>query len=263
MKRLLAGFLVLASVGLACGRQPPRPRELTVFAAASLREVCEDLGRQFEDEHPGIRVRLNLAGSQELRFQIEQGATADVFLSADVRHMRALEEKKLVIAPRRFAENEPVVIVPRTNPAGLKQFADLPEAKRLVIGAPEVPVGKYTLQILEQANRRIAPDFSVRALAHVASRELNVRQVLAKVVLGEADAGVVYRSDAQAGGDKVAVIAIPAEVNVTAEYLAAAVASSRAPQLGRDWIALVTGPEGTKRLLAAGFSRPPSVAATP
>jgi molybdate transport system substrate-binding protein len=263
MRGFLAGVLLLASAAGACKQQVPSPGELTVFAAASLREVCEDLGRQLEAAHPGVRVRLNLAGSQELRFQIEQGAAADVFLSADARHMRALEERKLVVAPRRFAENEPVVIVPKSNPAGVSRFADLPQARRLVIGAPEVPVGKYTLQILEQANRRLTPDFSARVLARVASRELNVRQVLAKVVLGEADAGVVYRSDAKVAADKVTVVTIPPEINVTAEYLAAGVASSRAPQLGREWIALLTGSEGTRRLLAAGFAPPASVASTP
>jgi molybdate transport system substrate-binding protein len=225
------------------------PRELTVFAAASLREAFEDLAHTFEARTPDVKVRLSLAGSQELRRQIEQGARVDVFASADLKHMAALAKAGLVVGPRVFARNEPVVIVPRDNPAGIASFADLPKAKKLVIGAAEVPIGAYTLEILDRAG----DEFKHRVLAHVVSRELNVRQVLAKVSLGEADAGIVYRTDALAGKDQVAVIAIPAAVNVKAEYPIAVVAHAPEAAVARAFVELVLSPDGQKRLAAAGF----------
>src|SRR5262249_25120079 len=154
----------------------------------------EDLAKTFETKS-GVKVRLNLAGSQELRTQIENGAGADVFASADQKHMAALVTAKLVATPHVFARNTPVVIVPKGNPAKVGSFQELAKAKKIVIGVPEVPIGTYTLEILDKAGA----DFKQKVLANVASRELNVRQVLAKVTLGEADAGIVYRTDAIAG----------------------------------------------------------------
>ncbi len=236
--RSLALALVLAATSADA-------RELTVYAASSLREIFTDLGHELEARTPGLTVRLNFAGSQELRTQIDHGAPADVFASADARHMAGLE-----VTPRGFARNEPVVVVPRDNPAGIKSFADLPKARRLVIGAAEVPIGAYTLQILDRAGRA----FRDRVLARVVSRELNVRQVLAKVVLGEADAAVVYRTDARAAGDKVEVIAIPGELNVVASYLVAALPGAGEPKLAQAFIELLLAPDGQRRLAAAGFA---------
>ncbi len=173
-----------------------------MFAAASLREVFEALAADFEKARPGARVRLNLAGSQELRTQIEQGARADVFASADLKHMDSLEKQGLVEKPLVFARNEPVIVVPSGNPAGIRALIDLPRAKRLVVGAPEVPIGSYTVKIFEAAGHKHGADLRAKLEASVVSRELNVRQVLAKVTLGEADAGIVYRTDAQAGKGK-------------------------------------------------------------
>ena len=125
--------------------------------------------------------------------------------------------------------------------------------KRLVIGVPEVPIGAYTLQILDRARTQFGQDFPARVQARVASRELNVRQVLTKVMLGEADAGIVYRTDARSGGDKVRIVEIPAQFNVVAEYPIAAVARAPRPELARAWIALLTGPTGRSALVEAGF----------
>jgi len=229
---------------------------LTVFAAASLREAFGGLGEAFQRSHPGAVVRFNFAGSQELRTQIEHGAPADVFASADTRHMDALRREGLVEAPRLFATNAPVIVVPADDPARVRGLADLPGVRRLVIGAPEVPVGAYALQILDRARATLGADFPARVQARVASRELNVRQVLTKVVLGEADAGIVYRTDARSAGARVGVREIPPGVNVVAEYPIAAVAHGRHPDLTRAWIALVTGPEGRAALASAGFGIP-------
>lgn len=228
--------------------------ELVVFEAASLKDAFAKLARRFESEHPGTKVITNAAGSQELRAQIEHGAAADVFASADRKHMDALVAAGLVSAPAIFACNEPVVVVRPGLAATVKTFADLPRVERLVVGAPEVPIGSYTVQILKKAAARYGADFGARVESRVASRELNVRQVLAKVVLGEADAGIVYRSDAvTAPAGKVQLVTIPTELNVTAEYPAAVLKQAPQAALARQWLALVTSPPGTAALREAGF----------
>jgi molybdate transport system substrate-binding protein len=235
---------------------PARPearKELTVFAAASLKDAFEAVAPVFERAHPGSKVRLNLAGSQELRTQIEQGARADVFASADLKHMATLEKAGLVERPAVFARNEPVIVVPRGNPARILALVDLPKTRRLVVGAPEVPIGGYTVKIFDAAARKHGADLRAKLEASVVSRELNVRQVLAKVTLGEADAGIVYRTDAQSAKDKVEVIAIPAELNVIAEYPVAVVKASPQPALARAWVDLLLSAGGQRQLAAAGF----------
>jgi molybdate transport system substrate-binding protein len=249
MKRLVIAALVVSAV--AATATAGESREITVFAAASLREVFEDLAKAFEAKS-GVKVRVNLAGSQELRTQIENGARADVFASADQKHMDALVRAKLLATPRVFARNTPVVVVPSGNPAKVGSFEELPKARKLVVGAPEVPIGSYTLQILDKAGS----DFKEKVLANVVSRELNVRQVLAKVSLGEADAGIVYRTDAIAARGKVEIVDVPAKVNVIAEYPVAVL--SRAPQAAaaRAFLDFLLSSEGQKRLAAAGFVAP-------
>jgi molybdate transport system substrate-binding protein len=229
---------------------------LTVFAAASLRDAFGQLAGRFEREHPGSRVRFNFAGSQELRTQLENGAPADVFASADTRHMDLARTSGLVEPPRLFATNAPVIVVPADNPGKVATLADLPTVKRLVIGAPEVPIGAYTLQVLERARGQLGADFPARVQARVVSRELNVRQVLTKVMLGEADAGVVYRTDARSGGDRLRMVEIPPELNVVAQYPIAVVRRAPQPELARDWVALVTGPAGQEALAELGFGIP-------
>jgi|SRR5437762_4801003 len=249
-------LLVLAP-GAACAR-PTGGRELILFEAASLKDAFAKLFPYFEKENGGAKVIPNAAGSQELRTQIEHGAVADVVASADRKQMDALVAQGLVVSPVVFTCNEPVLVVRTGLAATIETLADLPRAERIVIGAPEVPIGAYTLQILQNAAARLGPDFPGRVQAKVASRELNVRQVLAKVVLGEADAGFVYRSDANAAAGKVAVVAIPAETNVVAAYPIAAVKAAPHPDLARRWIELVTSPAGAAALREAGFVACPS-----
>jgi molybdate transport system substrate-binding protein len=249
-------ILVLSTRGAAAPGDAPK-RELTVFEAASLREAFARLGGRFEADNPGVTVVANPAGSQELRAQIEHGAPADVFASADRKDMDPLAAAGLVDAPAIFTCNEPVVIV-RAGLAGPKTFADLPHVERIVVGTPEVPIGHYTLQILEKAAKKLGADFLRRVRTKIVSRELNVRQVLAKVVLGEADAGIVYRSDALAAPGKVRVIDIPPELNVTAEYPIAALKAAPQPELARRFIALVRSPAGVAALREAGFAPCPT-----
>jgi len=226
---------------------------LTVFAAASLRDVFGTLGANFEKEHPWVSIRFNFAGSQDLRTQLEHGALADVFASADTRQMELAQSAGLVDPASIFATNAPVIVVPPDNPGKIRGLVDLANVRRLIIGAPEVPIGAYTLQILDRARASAGADFPGRVEARVVSRELNVRQVLTKVVLGEADAAIVYRTDARSAGDRVRTVDIPPEVNVVAEYPIATVARCPNPELARAWVAVVRGPEGQAALSAAGF----------
>ena len=223
-------------------------RELVVFAASSLREVFVTLGAQFEREHPGAKVLFNFAGSQELRVQLEHGARADVMAGADLRHLDALFAQGLCEKPAVFARNQLALIVPLANPAGLHSLADLPKASRLVVGAREVPVGKYTEELLARAGLHVD--------AAIVSRELNVRQVLAKVMLGEADAGLVYRTDASAARGKVATVPIPDSQNVLADYPVALVRAAPHAALGRDFVQLLFSAAGRKALGEVGFTLP-------
>jgi len=251
MKRLLLLCVALTFVRAASAE------EATVFAAASLREVFEDLAKQLEAKIPGTKVRLNFAGSHELRTQIEQGAKVDVFASADTKHMGALDKAGALAGPAKiFARNEPVIVVPKGNSAGVEGIADLPKAKRLVIGTAEVPIGNYTLQVLDKASAKLGKDFKDKVMTQVVSRELNVRQILAKVTLGEADAAVVYRTDALTAKEKLEVIAIPADLNVVAEYPIAVLKNAPQPKLANAFVDLVLSGDGQKRLAAAGFTTP-------
>jgi molybdate transport system substrate-binding protein len=249
---LVAGALVVLALETAARAGEP-PRELTVFEAASLKEVFARLARRFEADNAGTRVVANAAGSQELRAQLEHGAVADVFASADRKHMDALVAQGLAKEPAIFACNEPVVIVRAGLAPPVETFAQLPRVERLVVGAPEVPIGRYTLEILARAAGALGADFRARLEARIVSRELNVRQVLAKVVLGEADAGVVYRSDALPAKGKIRVVEIPPALNVTAEYPIAALGAAPHAELARRFIALIRSPAGVAALREAGF----------
>ena len=227
--------------------------QLVVFAASSLRDAFEELGRRFESSQPAAKVVFNFAGSQELRTQIEHGAGADVFASADAGQLRRLEAAGLIDAPRIFARNEPVIVVPAGNPARIGGLQDLPRAQRIVLGAPEVPIGSYALRILDAASALYGAGFGKAVGAHVVSHELNVRQVLAKVRLGEADAAIVYRTDALAARDSVEAISIPSQMNALAEYPIAALRGAHDPAMARAFVELVLSPGGRAVLSRFGF----------
>ena len=176
-----------------------------------------------------------------------------MFASADGGQLRALEAAGLTHPARIFARNEPVIVVPAGNPARIGGLQDLPRAQRIVLGAPEVPIGSYTLRILDAASALYGPAFAKAVGAHVASRELNVRQVLAKVRLGEADAAIVYRTDALAARDTVEAISIPRQVNALAEYPIAALRGARDPAMARAFVELVLSPGGRAILSRFGF----------
>lgn len=260
----LAAFALVAS----CKHEPQRKgpvtqKDVTIFAAASLREAFTELGHSFELAYPGAHVVWSFAGSQTLKAQIEQGAPADVFASADERHMAPLVSAGRVRTPQVFANNELAVVVAQAKAGALRTLADLPNAERIVLASPEVPVGAYTQKALGQLQALLGDDFRARVEAHVVSREPDVRQVLAKVSLGEADAGIVYRTDALTAKDKVAVLRIPSEYNVVASYPIAVTTSSKAPALAQAFVELVLSPEGARVLKQQGFTPVGKVAAKP
>jgi molybdate transport system substrate-binding protein len=260
-KRLIAAVAVwlAASSGQAWaadGGPAEGPADVVVFAAASLREVCTALQGPFENVHPGVHLRFNFAGSQELRTQLVQGASADVFISADTRQMSEAAEAGLVEAAQPLCTNSPVVVVPKSNPSGLRRFEDLPNVKRLVIGTAEVPIGRYTLEVLDKANAGLGSDFRARVEAKVVSRELNVKQVLAKVSLGEADAGIVYASDAASAASQVQVVPIPQAFNVVAHYPMAVVRRAPHPKAAAAYVQFLLSAEARAAFARDGFGPP-------
>ncbi len=228
-------------------------RTLQVYAASSLAESFAAMERAFEAAHPDTDVVLAFAGSQVLRLQIEEGAPADVFASADPAHMSALARGGRVRGARVFARNRLVLIVPPGNPAGIESFADLPRARRLVIGTASVPVGRYAREALRRAEAAGARGFAASVLARVASEESNARLVRAKVELGEADAAIVYRSDTVAT-ERVRDIEIPPDLNVSAEYSIGVVEGSANTDVADAWLAFVLSPEGRALMARHGFA---------
>src|SRR5579884_66731 len=224
-----AGDGAAAPAGTPAG-QPTAPSAgdaLTVYAASSLTDAFTELGALF-GRRTGTRVELNFGASSALWTQIEQGAAADVFASASMADMQALERAGLLRGdPAVFANNRLVIVVPRDNPAGINAPRDLAKpGVKFVAAQPGVPVGQYAATALERmsADTAYGADFKARGDANTVSREDNVRTVLAKVTLGEADASIVYASDVPpAVRDKVATVAIPDPFNPLATYPIAAV----------------------------------------
>jgi len=236
----------------------PEPRTLTVFAAASLKDAFGEIGRNFEAAHPGVTVSLNFAGSQTLRTQLEEGASADVFASANHTEMDNAVKAGLVQdgAAQDFLTNQLRVILPADNPAGLESLQDLARSGvKVVLAADTVPAGKYARQILDKLSQDPAfgSDFGAKVLANVVSNENDVKQVVAKVQLGEADAGIVYVSDAVAAPE-LKTIEVPAEFNVVAKYPIAALTQAPQPELAAEFIAYVLSAEGQGILAKWGFS---------
>jgi molybdate transport system substrate-binding protein len=233
-------------------------RTLNVFAAASLTDAFTEIGEQFKTAHPDVTILFNFAGSQALRTQIEEGAPADVFASASKTEMDTLVAGAHVVeeTPQIFSNNKLVVILPADNAAVLENLESLANSGvKLVLAAEEVPVGKYTRQALDQMNAQFGSDFKDRVLANVVSNEDNVKQVVAKVQLGEADAGIVYTSDAIAVPE-LKTLEIPAEVNMIAEYPIATLAQSANTDLADAFVAYVLSEEGQAILQKWGFAPP-------
>jgi molybdate transport system substrate-binding protein len=227
----------------------PVSGEITVFAAASLTDAFTEIGERFKAANPNATVTFNFGASTQLFTQIDQGARADVFASADQVQMdRAKNAGRIDGADTVFATNRLVVTVPVANPGGVRDIGDLARSGlRVVTTQPDVPIGVYTQAMLDRMsqNPQFGPDFKDRVNANIVSREANVRQIVAKVQLGEADAGVVYKSDVTPQvSSQVATFDIPDEFNTLATYPIAAVQDAPNRAGGAAFMAFVLSPEG-------------------
>jgi len=236
---------------------PAEGGELTVFAAASLTDAFAAIEQELEAANPNLSITYNFGGSQALMTQLEEGAQADVFASANVAQMDAAIAAGLVAgAPLPFTHNRLAVVTPADNPADIQSAADLgKDGVLLVLAQPEVPAGRYAREsvcLMATDTATYGAGFIERVAANVVSEEEDVRDVLAKVALGEADAGIVYVSDAVAAGDQVHVVDIPDEVNVIATYPVAILAGGD-EALGPAFVSYLLGDEGQATLERYGF----------
>ncbi|HMQ34125.1 MAG TPA: molybdate ABC transporter substrate-binding protein [Chloroflexaceae bacterium] len=234
---------------------------LSVFAAASLADAFEELATAFEAANPGVEVVYNFAGSQQLAAQINEGAPADVFASANRAQMQTAIDGGRIDAgsEQTFVRNRLVVIPPADNPAGVETLQDLATpGLRLILADVAVPVGQYSLDVLARASA--LPDYTANysptVLANVVSYEDNVRAVLTKVALGEGDAGIVYTTDAALDADNVRQIGIPDELNTIANYPVAPLNDSPNAALAEAFIAYLLSPEAQAVLTRYGFISP-------
>ncbi len=250
---LLALFFSLASPARA-----QEPRELVVYAAASLSDAFEEIGTAFEAANRGVEVLLNFASSSDLAAQLAEGAPADVFASANTRQMTvAREAGRIAGRARIFARNRLILIVPADNPAGITSLRDLAtDGVQLLLAAPDVPVRTYTDAMLERlaADPAYGEEYRAGVLANVVSEEQNVRQVSAKIALGEGDAGIVYASDVTPDiADDVVTIPIPDALNTLARYPIGIISDSAQPELAQAFVAYVRSCDGQAVLARWGF----------
>ena len=230
-----------------------------MFAAASLSAPFTEIGRLFERQHPGWRVRIHAAGSHQLVSQLEWGARADVLAPADMTWMARADSLGLIAGmPRTFAHNRLVVVTPRREPVRVGRLQDLARPGiKLVLGADAVPIGRYSRELLRRLSGSPGFDsnFAAQVLSNVVSEEDNVRAVLGKVQLGEADAGIVYRSDvADEVAARLRVLSVSDEVDVLASYTIAVLREARRPQAAREFADLVMSAAGQRVLGRHGFT---------
>jgi len=282
---LLLMVLVLSVVLVACGggTTAPAPTEaaevegppaeptdepplaqseaaLTVFAAASLTDAFGEIAGLFEAANPGVTTVFNFAGSNQLATQINEDAPVDVFASANTAQMNAAVESGRIdaAAPVIFVTNRLVVVIPADNPGNIVNLQDLAALDTLIVLAAEgVPAGHYSLEFLDlaSADPAFGESFREDVLANVVSYEENVRSVLNKVSLGEADAGIVYTSDL-VGIEGVSQVEIPDALNVLAEYPLAILNDSPNADMARAFISYILSPEGQQVLSDYGFGSP-------
>ena len=237
------------------------PVDLTILAAASLKGVLDKVKTAYEAANPGTRLTIATDSSAALETQIELGATADVFLSADTTNPRKLVGKGLADgAAVTFAGNKLAIIVPTTNPAGIKAPADLASPGVKVVAAGDaVPITKYATQLIGNLAKEAGypSDFAARYAANIVSREDNVNAIVAKIELGEGDTGIVYLTDARASTSVTTIDVVPATANVLATYAGVVVKASKHAAAARALMSWFAGLDGQAILGSFGFLPPP------
>jgi molybdate transport system substrate-binding protein len=220
---------------------------VNVFAAASLKEAFTKLGQQFEAAHPGTKVVFNFGPSSGLATQINAGAPADVFASASTKNMDQVVTTGSAVSPTNFAGNIMEIAVPPKNPANVTQLSDLAKSTvKVALCQKAVPCGATAEKVFANAKLTVTP----------VTHEVDVKSVLAKVSLGEVDAGVVYVTDVLAAGDKVKGITIPTDINASTQYPIAPLTKAPNKATGQAFTAYVLSPDGASVLTAAGFAKP-------
>lgn len=248
MTRPIAAILTAALLLALAGCGDTSERRLTVLAAASLTETFEQLAATYEADHPDVRVDLVLESSASLAEQVRQGAPGDVLATADERSMRSVAAAGALDGrPEVFASNRIVLAVPTGDDARVTSVADLADpGVRYVVCVPEAPCGHVARAALAANGVDAAP----------ASEEVDVKAVLTKVRLGEADAGLVYVTDVRAARDSVRALELSGGAATVTRYAVAVLGDAEEPELARDWVDLLTSEAGRSVLDDAGFGRP-------
>lgn len=232
-----------------------KAQTLIAFVAANATDPFNSVIRSFDQAHPGVDVQASYTGTQILQTQLQQGAPDDLFLSADLSHIVEIQREGLVSDFFPVSRDDEVIVVPKSNPAHITSLQDLAtEPVSLIIGVTSVPIGKYTREIFQRADRVYGPEFSDSALQHVVSEEVNVKQILEKVALGDAEAGVVYQTDVTPNvRSEVNVIRIPSSLNVIATNYIAVPVHAPHPRLARELLAMMLSPSGQAIFRSFGY----------
>ena len=237
-----------ASTSPAHGSRPaPLSGTVIVFAAASLEEAFTKVGQHFEASHPGVHVVFNFGPSSGLATQITQGAAADVFASASTKNMGQVVSAGKALSPKKFVSNIMEIAVPPKNPANITQLSDLAKpGVKVAVCQSAVPCGTTAAKVFVNAKLTLTP----------VTQEVDVKAVLAKVTLGEVDAGVVYVTDVRGAGEKVKGIKIPTALNASTKYPIAILTTAPNKAGGQAFTDYVLSPDGAAILTAAGFAKP-------
>jgi molybdate transport system substrate-binding protein len=239
---------IVLVTGLCACSSPTESDTIMVFAAASLQKSFTEIGERFKADHPGASIEFNFAGSSDLVTQLTQGATADVFASADTRNMDKADEAGLLAAdPVNFASNSLVIAVAPGNPHNITSFADLGRpGLAVVVCAPPVPCGSATQRVEDAAGISLDP----------VSEESSVTDVLNKVTSGQADAGLVYVTDVLGAGDQATMVRFAEAAEAVNTYPIAVLEGAPHAGLAQAFVDLVTGDAGQQILARAGFGKP-------
>jgi molybdate transport system substrate-binding protein len=249
MVRLVALLASVALLAVGCGRNDATTGEVHVFAASSLTEAFTEMGTSFEADHPNVKVTFSYAASSALAEQVNQGGPADVLATADESNMKKVTDTGNASNPKTIARNRLSILVEKGNPKGITGLADLGSSGVVfVICAPEVPCGKFGAAALAKANVTAKP----------ASLEENVKAVVSKVTLGEADAGIVYVTDVKAAGDKAEGVDIDVadDPALEAVYPIATTKTGASNDAARAWVDYVLSSDGQATLAKFGFLAP-------